>query len=219
LAGRYQLKKRAERQAETRRRIVEAAVALHTTVGPARTTDQAIAERAGVTRVTFYRHFPDDVSLFRACKSHGLEKLPPPDPVGWRRFPDPEDRLRTGLLELYDYYRIAGPALVVVRRDAAFLSPEINALPSQNDALRLMPDVLLDGWRVRGKRRALLSAAIHHACAITTWQSLVQQHGLSDEEAVELLVAMTTAAAFGSPGVGDVRSNPWLRRSGPVSST
>ena len=55
----YRLGKRAEKQQETRRRIVEAAVDLHSTLGPARTTVAQIAERAGVQRHTYYAHFPD----------------------------------------------------------------------------------------------------------------------------------------------------------------
>ena len=69
----YELKQRAERQQETRRRIVEAAVEIHTTLGPARTTVTAIAERAGVTRPTVYAHFADDHSLFQACSAHVRE--------------------------------------------------------------------------------------------------------------------------------------------------
>ena len=67
---RYELKERARRQAETRQRIVDAAVELHTSVGPARTTISAIAERAGVERHTVYAHFPDEPTLFRACSTH-----------------------------------------------------------------------------------------------------------------------------------------------------
>src|SRR5918992_694895 len=93
------LKRRAERMEETRRRIVEATVALHTTVGPARTSISAIAERAGVQRLTVYRHFPDEQSLFRACTSHGLAADLPPDPAAWRHIADPEARLRTALAE------------------------------------------------------------------------------------------------------------------------
>ncbi len=75
----YELKERARRQAQTRQRIVEAAVDLHTTVGPARTTISAIAERAGVERHTVYAHFPDDRALFRACSEHWTARHPLPD--------------------------------------------------------------------------------------------------------------------------------------------
>jgi AcrR family transcriptional regulator len=67
--GKYKLKRRAERQEETRLRIARAAVELHGTVGPSKTTISALAEEAGVSRPTVYSHFPDELSLFKACSS------------------------------------------------------------------------------------------------------------------------------------------------------
>ena len=72
MARTYTLKRRAEQQAETRARIVEAAVALHGSVGPAQTTFSMVAERAGVQRHTLYAHFPDERSLLLACSGHHL---------------------------------------------------------------------------------------------------------------------------------------------------
>jgi AcrR family transcriptional regulator len=210
MSRRYRLQRRAERQAETRRRIVEAAVELHTTVGPAHTTDLAIAERAGVTRRTFYRHFPDEVTLFRACSTHGLERWPPPELESWRRIADPEQRLSVALRELYSYYAVAGAGLVVLLRDAARLRPELNVSPSRAEVLMAMPGALLKGWRLRGRRRAVLVAAIHHATAVTTWHSLVVQQGLTEAEAVGLLVAMVFAAT---------RPQPSGLSAGPVAAT
>jgi len=196
---RYQMGRRAESQEETRRRIVHAAVELHTTVGPAHTTDYAVAQRAGVTRRTFYRHFPDEVSLFRACTVHGLEMWPPPDPESWRRVANPERRLRIALRQLYSYYREVGSGLMVIWRDSPLLRPELNVSPNRSDVLRAMPAVLLVGWQVRGRRRAVLAASLRHATAVTTWHSLVEQQGLRDEEAVELLIGMVHSAVIGSP--------------------
>src|ERR1700704_615036 len=100
----YELRKRAERQEETRRRIVEAAIELHGTVGPARTSVSAIAARAGVQRHTYYRHFPDERSLGLACSGLYMERNPLPDPAPWRAIRDPEKRLRRCLGDLYAYY-------------------------------------------------------------------------------------------------------------------
>src|SRR5437870_5397792 len=77
----YALKVRAEKQAETRRRIVEATAALHTEVGPARTTVAEIARRAGVQRLTVYNNFPEERELFEACGAYWLAGNPPPDPT------------------------------------------------------------------------------------------------------------------------------------------
>ena len=197
MTRKYELRRRAQRQEETRRRIVQAAVELHTTLGPAHTTDFAIAERAGVTRRTFYRHFADEVSLFRACTRHGLERWPPPDPKRWRRTADPKERLGIALRELYDYYKGAGPGLMVMLRDASLLRPELYISPSRIDVLGGMPGVLLEGWRVRGRNREVLAAVLHHVTAVTTWHSLVVQQDLTEPEAVGLLSAMVRAAAGG----------------------
>ena len=102
MARKYEMKRRARRQEETRRRITEAAVRLHQALGPAKTTISAIAERAGVQRLTVYRHFPDERALLSACSSHYAAANPPPDPEPWTRIPDPEDRLRRALAETKD---------------------------------------------------------------------------------------------------------------------
>src|SRR3954454_24302077 len=86
-------KVRAQLEAETRRRITESAVELHGTVGPARTSMSAVAERAGVRRSTLYRHFPDEDALFAACSSHWVAENPRPDLEAWAAIEDPDDRL------------------------------------------------------------------------------------------------------------------------------
>src|SRR5919197_3222173 len=97
----YTLKRRAEQQAETRRRIVEAAVDLHSSVGPGLTTLSMIAERAGVQRHTLYAHFPDERSLYLACSGLAMERDPLPDAEPWRAIDGRPERLRTGLVAIY----------------------------------------------------------------------------------------------------------------------
>ena len=92
----YRLKKRAEAMSDTRQRITEAAMELHGTVGPARTTVSAVAERAGVQRHTVYRHFPTEDDLFAACSAHFDELHPWPDSEAWRREADPARAARDG---------------------------------------------------------------------------------------------------------------------------
>src|SRR4051794_32578859 len=93
----YELKKRAEEMAATRMRITEAAIDLHGTIGPARTTVSAGAGRAGVRRPPVYRHFPTEQDLFGACSAHFTAQHPAPDPSEWRS-------LEQGLDELYRWY-------------------------------------------------------------------------------------------------------------------
>src|SRR5690349_24642428 len=101
----YALKVRAEKQAETRRRIVEATSALHEEVGPAQTTVAEIARRAGVQRLTVYNNFPNETELFEACGEHSMRLNPPPDPSSALAIKNPDVRLRAVLRPLYDWYR------------------------------------------------------------------------------------------------------------------
>jgi AcrR family transcriptional regulator len=191
----YELKERAERQEETRRRIVAAAVELHTTVGPARTSVAAIAERAGVTRPTVYAHFPDADALFRACSGHVRATVPPPDPAPWRAIDDPDERLETALHELYGYYERLEPLLDNIQRDAPFM-PILREMSAYR--VRYLEDVrelLLAGRPSRGRARMRGRRAIGHALDFRTWQSLVRGQGCRTGEAVELMLALARAAA------------------------
>ena len=194
-AGRtYELRRRAERQAETRKRIVAAAVELHTTLGPSRTTVQAIAEKAGVTRPTVYAHFPDTRALFEACSGHVRATVPPPDPTAWRSITDPPERLETALRALYRYYERLEPLLENVQQDAKVmpLVAEMNAYRVR--FLEEIRDLLLEAWPRRGRARTRLQQAIGHALEFHTWQSLVRRQGCATDEAAQLMVALARAA-------------------------
>src|SRR3954468_10237250 len=106
---RYEKRARAAKEEATRRRVIDAAMALHGTVGPARTTVSAIAERAGVRRATVYRHFPDERALFLGCSGTWAERTPLPDPATWAAIADPAARLEAALHALYRWYEQAGP--------------------------------------------------------------------------------------------------------------
>ena len=195
MTRKYELKRRAEHQERTRQRIVEAALGLHGTVGPAKTTISAIAERAGVRRMTVYRHFPDERALFEACTTHGYAAYPPPDPALWKEIADPEERLRRGLGELYAYYRLTGSMWVKFLRDA----DEIPVLAELGVApylgyLEMVREVLAVGWGVRGKRRERLVAALGHALELQSWISLTERQGLDDEQAVNFMVRTVRCA-------------------------
>jgi AcrR family transcriptional regulator len=183
MSRKYQQRARAEAQEETRRRITEATVELHATVGPARTTISAIAERAGVQRLTVYRHFPDERSLFAACSAHWLGADPPPDPSAWAAIEAVDERTRTALTELYGWYRRNDAMLTNTQRDALAL-PALAEIADPGPFLEAMRQVLMRG-RPRRKR---VRAALGHALEFSTWRSLARQ-GLSDGEAAEMMTA------------------------------
>lgn len=145
MTRKYELKRRAERQEETRRRIVEATVGLHESVGPARTTVSAVAERAGVQRLTVYRHFPDERALLSACSGHWIAANPAPDPTPWRKVRDPEERLTGALAAVYAYYAGTGPMLANLVRDAPKMPALAELLGPYDQYLALVRDLLAAG--------------------------------------------------------------------------
>jgi AcrR family transcriptional regulator len=187
----YRLKRRAERQNETRERIVEAAVDLHTTLGPARTSILAIAERAGVERPTVYRHFPTTESLLTACTAHHWAQQPAPDPEPWLQISDPKARMQRGLGELYAYYTSLESALWAILRDFED-TPEFRRFGHRNVRHReRVIDVLADAWPRREGSK--LRAALGHAIDFFAWRSLRRQ-GLSNDEAVEMMIELAQNA-------------------------
>lgn len=195
MARKYELRRRAERREETRRRIVEATVHLHGTVGPARTQVSAIAERAGVERVTVYRHFPDQASLLRACREHYLAGHPLPDD-SWKRIEDPEARLRAGLAAAYSFYAENEAMMANVLRDAEVLPVGGGFLGFKRDTVRALDR----GWGLRGRRRAHLTSILDLAADFHTWRSLVRRMGLSEQESVNLVVRWVRCLSRGEPG-------------------
>src|SRR5436190_16428807 len=180
----YQKRRRAELEAETRRRITESAVELHGTVGPSRTSFSAVAERAGVRRSTLYRHFPDEKALFAACSAHWGAENPPPDLDGWAAVGDPDERLRMALVELYAYYGRTERMMENLIRDEETVPTVKHFFAAFHDYLAAARDVLLRGRGARGGARRRLAAAIGHALAFQSWRSLVREQRLDDAQAV-----------------------------------
>ncbi|MDQ4077206.1 MAG: TetR/AcrR family transcriptional regulator [Chloroflexota bacterium] len=198
MGRKYQLKRRAEHQEETRRRIVEAAVELHESVGVAHTTIRAIAERAGVERATVYRHFPDERSLFTACTGHYLAANPPPDPAPLQRIADPTQRLQVGLAEIYAYHRRTEKMTSKAQRDLPQFPVLAEVLAPYDEQWARIGEVLAAGWQTQKDTSKLMRAAIGHAMNFQTWRSLARAEELDDTEAVRLMVAMIRCGAQGS---------------------
>lgn len=187
MVRRYKLKERALSQQETRERIVEATVALHQDPGPRATTISAIAERAGVQRLTVYRHFPTDASLFEACSTHWNAANPLPDPANWATISDPKKRAATAILALYRYFRASRRMLASVLRDAPSVELVEKALkPFRNYLTQLADD--LSAAFAAGARAPSLRVTLSHAVQFETWDALTRD-GLSDEAATRLVLS------------------------------
>jgi AcrR family transcriptional regulator len=189
----YELKKRAEQVGETRRRITEAAIDLHGSVGPARTTLSAVAERAGVERRTLYRHFPTETDLFEACSSHYFAANPWPELGAWSAVRDPRERLERALDDLYAYYERTEPMLGNVVRDAETLDFAREAIAPLDAYLDEAAELLMTGRGARGRRRELLRGALRHALDFSTWRSL-SSNGIRLPDAVHLSAGLVETA-------------------------
>jgi AcrR family transcriptional regulator len=194
MTRKYELKRRAERQDATRRRIVDAAIELHERVGMMATTMTEVARRAGVSRPTLYRHFPDEVSLFLACTGTYDQRNPPPDRSGLVAIEDPVKRLGAALTGLYGYYAdheriIASGAIAMPIKPAVAI-----ALAPVFEGQRRLAELIATGWGIDSGPGTLLAGAIGHAIAFPTWRELRHEQGLTNGQAVELMVGMVVAA-------------------------
>ena len=186
----YELKERARRQAETRQRIVEATVELHTSVGPAHTTISAIARRAGVERHTVYSHFPDERTLAGACSAHWSDLHPRPEVGRWLELDAPESQLRGVLTDVYAWFEEVEPELEVILRDAPLTPAHAEIVEQDEQAMSALADALARSW----PRRKTVRAAIGHALEFETWRSLARRQGLSRKQAVDAMLRLTGGA-------------------------
>jgi AcrR family transcriptional regulator len=191
----YDQKRRAEGVKETRRRITEATVELHRTVGPAATRITDVARRAGVQRVTVYNHFPDEAALLAACSSHWRALHPAPDAAAWRTNRDPDERMRIGLRELYAWYRETEPMTANVLRDAEIL-PALRAVVERGlgSYLEHVRRILAEPFRARGRRRRNVVAAVGAVVDVHFWRALAP---LGDSDAADLAARFVRLAADG----------------------
>jgi AcrR family transcriptional regulator len=189
MARTYTLKKRAEQQAETRQRIVEAAVDLHSTVGPAATTLSMIAERAGVQRHTLYAHFPDERGLYMACSGLVHERDPLPEAATWRGIADRTERLTAAFSAIYAWYERNASLMGCVMRDV-----EHHAATQEVVGWRVAPVVA--GWHevLGAKLNTRQRAMLHLALSFFTWRTLVRDGGLTQDAAVRAMVQAVDGA-------------------------
>jgi AcrR family transcriptional regulator len=194
----YTQVRRAQQQAETRERIIEAAMALHEEAGPRETTISAIAARAGVQRLTVYRHFPDQPAIFEVCTSRWLQANPLPSPTLWQTIADPLERTRAALMCLYGYYRRTARMWAVSHRD----EPDVDALREPMAQFRQylsgIRDRLVDVFPLGPDDQGPLAAVLGHCLEFTTWQSLAARE-LEDRDMAHLAVQWARAVAVPAP--------------------
>lgn len=210
---RYVLRVRGEQVAETKARITDAIMHLHQEVGPRHTTVSAIAARAGVERLTVYRHFPDAEAMFAACSHRYLELNPAPQPELWAGESDRLLRTRRGLEEIYGYFRRTAALYTKAYADVDEIPALRQAMEAFDAHLRSLADDLASGWPSDADRPRRL-VVLRHAVRFATWQSL-EQLQVDDERKAGLILEWLTAPALppgrptraaATPGRGAARS-------------
>lgn len=183
----YRLNARAQKQEGTRQRIVEAIAKLHAEIGPAATTVSAIAETAGVERLTVYRHFPTNAAMFQACGAHWRTLHPRPDTEAWLQIPDPVERLTFALQQLYQFYDETEHMSANILRDEQVL-PELAAVANFQGWLLMASDRVCEAWPEEDRLR--LRPAVRLAIDFNTWQLLVRRMDLDHAAAAAVVLQM-----------------------------
>jgi len=186
----YATSKRAATRDATRQRIVDATIELHRTVGDVGLTITEVARRAEVSRVTVYRHFPDQASLLSACTGHYFAQHAPPDPAAWSSIPDPLERLEVALRAVYGWFDETGEMVGRGEEDAPTNPVLAELLVPFGVAWDRMRDGIDAGWPSRSMVRR---AMIGHALAFSTWKSLRRTQGLSADDAISSMVRSVAA--------------------------
>ena len=190
----YVQRVRGEQVAETRARIVDAIMRLHQEIGPRNTTVSAIADRAGVERLTVYRHFKDDAAMFAACSHRYLELNPPPDPSAWAGELNPAKRTQRGLETLYGFFRRTSSMFEKVYRDVSESVGLAKVMAEFDAYLQRLADDLVAAWpcdRGAPRRRTVL----RHAVKFATWQSFEAEAVDDIEKAALILQWLSTPFA------------------------
>ncbi|MGW8369581.1 MAG: TetR/AcrR family transcriptional regulator [Gammaproteobacteria bacterium] len=187
------MKQRAEDQERTREKIIAATAALHGSVGPKNTTISGVAEKAGVQRLTVYRHFPTEESLFLACSSHWLDENPPPDPGDWEKVENVEQRTADALRAIYTYYGRTSSMWRLVYRDVDQVPAMQGPLDAFHEYLGAIRDDLVAHWQPRGRKSKLLVATVEHLLSFGTWDSLDGQK-INLRQMVDLALRWITAS-------------------------
>jgi AcrR family transcriptional regulator len=184
----YTKNRRSEQQEQTHMRIVDAAMMLHEEMGPASTSIKAIAERAGVQRLTVYRHFPDEDGLYLACSTHWLKLNPPPDVSEWKDIEQVRTQVSEALLAFYRYYHNTEMMWTKVYRDIEQVPAVEKVMVGYETYLDTVRDGLLAPWRLKGKSKRQLSITLRHALRFSTWQSL-ECENLKNKQKIELVMS------------------------------
>ena len=188
MARKYSMDRRSATVDETRRRIVEATMALHDEQGILATSMQDIAARADVALGTVYRHFPTIEDLVPACGGRNFELNPPPNRAVFAGLPTRAERARALIAAYYAHYALH-PRMFEIGMAEAEKLPALAAFMDDGKAhlLRLVTEAIAP--TPSGADAFKLAVAL---CSFSSWQALTQA-GFSSDAAAALASAILTA--------------------------
>jgi AcrR family transcriptional regulator len=179
---RYRLGRRAEAKADTRERIVAAAVELHREKGTVATSYADLAERAGVSLQTVHNHFPTLGELLPACTGMVAATAPQVTTDVFEHLAAPKDRLDALLKALLLQHAHFEPWMRWAVHEAR-LVPELGAglRQGRDNLAALVAKAVAPGFA--GKPPAEFVALLATWLDIECWMRLQSQSGLNAKAA------------------------------------
>ncbi|MEQ8390567.1 MAG: TetR family transcriptional regulator [Thalassospira sp.] len=167
----YTKTKRATKEQETHQKIIDAAIGLYGSVGPAGTTISAVATNASVQRLTVYRHFPKEADLIAGALAEWFDANPMPGPNDWRDEVSMENWPIAILSMLYGYYSETSVLWRGLLADRGKFDELDKFLDLADMYLAAMQDDMMRSLPTARRNNALCQAVVSHSVQFSTWQS------------------------------------------------
>jgi AcrR family transcriptional regulator len=186
------MRNRDESFAQTNRRIVQAAIGLHAERGVLDTSWQDIAERAGVSPVTVYRHFRSLSELIPACARSFVDSVAPlaeeDARAAFAELMLPLERLEMLIRDDCSCYARGREWFHAAMRESD-LVPELGAVVSAQQAtLAILIRAALEDHDPSGELVSALQAVID----FPFWRALIQA-GVAEDEAPRIMLDLSRA--------------------------
>lgn len=189
------MRNRAASAAETRRRLIEATVALHGERGVLATRPADVAARADVALTTYYKHFPSLDDLVRACGGRLREMLPPPDPAGLAGLRRRPERIAAMVRTLFDDYELRERWLHMARAEER----AVPALQHSMSAQRAVRDAFVQAALGESADQRETAGVVAALVDFWAWRTLRREVGLSQAEAIRAVTVAVQRLAPAAP--------------------
>jgi AcrR family transcriptional regulator len=185
----YEMSQRARAAEDTRRRILEASLKLHSEKGFVATSWQDIAREADVAIGTVYFHFPTPDDLIPACSALGMTLIPLPSPDIFAGLRGRAQRTRRLVEELFAFYDKTQAPMSHTFAERHRV-PAVGRLAAEiQAAIRELVTLALAGASASAVQRA--DALLDFRC----WQAM-NDRGLAHREAVDFATALVLKVPF-----------------------